>query len=329
MPDQQRTLSDPPTPRGPALLHNTADPRCVALAKLAASIERTGSALSVGLEPCEDYLPAGFAPDLAGFERFLRCVIDATAGLASAYKFNLAFFEALGPRGWDLLFRIRAALPKDAVVIADAKRGDIGSTAGRYARALFTELDADAATVNPLMGRDSAEPFLAHADRLTYFLVLTSNAGASDFLIPGGLYRAIASAVASWNARGNCGAVVGATKPEQVAEVRALMPGVPFLIPGIGAQGGDLEAVAKANTTGATASAASLRAQSAVGGATGATGISPRPTALAVAPGSLLFHVTRGILPAESEPGDPAAIIRAKATQWHARIAAAIEGRAR
>lgn len=264
---------------------------CAAARKLIDASARTGSFLSVGLEPCAAYLPAGFAADLSGYERFLRTVIDATAGRVAAYKFNLAFFEALGPRGWDLLFKVRGWLPGDALIIADAKRGDIGTTAEHYAHALFNELAADSATVNPLMGRDAAEPFLAHASKLTFFLVLTSNPGAKDFLIPGALYRAIAQRVVEWNTRGNCGAVVGATQGEQVAEIRGLMPRVPFLIPGIGAQGGDLETVV------------------AKGGGAGSF---------------LLFHVTRGILPGRDELGNAAEQIRAKTDEWNRRIASAM-----
>jgi orotidine-5'-phosphate decarboxylase len=273
---------------------------CGAVNKLAEAIRRTGSQLSVGLEPCAAYLPAGFSPDVKGYERFLRTVIDATVGIVAAYKFNLAFFEALGPPGWELLFKIRRVLPDDVLIIADAKRGDIGTTAEHYARALYDELGADSATVNPLMGRDSAEPFLAHADKLTYFLVLTSNPGAQDFLIPGGLYRSIASGVSSWNSRGNCGAVVGATRPGRVAEIRGLMPEIPFLIPGIGAQGGDLEVVAREGR----GSSASSRTQA-----------------------RLLFHVTRGVLPLKSDAGDASAIIRAKTGEWNSRVTAALDGR--
>ncbi|MBL8745838.1 MAG: orotidine-5'-phosphate decarboxylase [Phycisphaerae bacterium] len=274
--------------------------------KLIDASSRTGSLLSAGLEPCEAYLPEGFEANLPGYERFLRTIIDATAGLVAAYKFNLAFFEALGPEGWNLLFRVRRALPNDALVIADAKRGDIGTTAEHYARALYAELNADSATVNPLMGRDSAEPFIAHADKLTFFLVLTSNPGASDFLIPGALYATIARRVASWNTRGNCGAVVGATQPGQVEEIRALMPEVPFLIPGIGAQGGDLEAVAARGRVPIDAGADARSRAARLG---------------------LLFHVTRGLLPARGESGDVGAMIRTRTREWNRRIAAAAEGR--
>lgn len=260
-----------------------------ALAKLRSATTRRASFLSAGLEPCPSHLPRGFAPDIEGYERFLSCVVEATRGVVAAYKLNLAFFEALGPRGIDLLYRVRAALPSDTLVIADAKRGDIGTTAEHYARALYERLGADAATVNPLMGRDSAEPFLAHADKLTFFLALTSNPGATDFLVPGGLYRRIAEAVVSWNTRGNAALVVGATHPGLVGELRRAAPDLPFLVPGIGAQGGELEATAR-------------------------QGIAARGWP------AMLFHVTRGLLPLAGEPGDPADLIRARAQEWRSRI---------
>ncbi|MDX2115917.1 MAG: orotidine-5'-phosphate decarboxylase [Planctomycetota bacterium] len=266
-----------------------------AVLRLAASARARSSLLSLGLEPCRGYLPRGFEPTIPGYARFLESLIDATSDIAAAFKFNLAFFESLGSQGAGLLERIRAHVPRDSFVIADAKRSDIGSTAEHYATALYDRLAADSATVNPLMGRDACEPFLAHADKLTFFLVLTSNPGAADFLLPGGLFRAIASAVESWNTRGNAGAVVGATKPEQVSELRALMPRCPFLIPGIGAQGGDLQAVAAHGPM--------------VAGPDGFNG--------------LLFHVTRGVLPAADETGDPIETIRAKALAWRDRINAA------
>ena len=236
---------------------------------------------------------ASVPPTIDGFEAALRTIIDATRDLACAYKPNLAFFEALGPDGWAMLHRIRDAVPRDVLFIADAKRGDIGTTAQRYAEAVFDWLGADAVTVNPMMGRDSAEPFLARQDKLTFFLALTSNPGAGDFLIPGGLYRRIAEAVASWDAAGNCGLVVGATRSEQIAEIRSIAPEVPFLVPGLGAQRGEVERTAR------------------FGRAAGTD-----------APG-LIFHVTRGVLPAPGDSGTVAEIIRAKAADWCKRTWAA------
>lgn len=259
-----------------------------AIARLRAACERAGSLLSVGLEPSRAYLPADRPDDLATHERFLMEIVEATAGLAAAYKFNLAFFEAMGPDGFAMLHRVRKRLPADAYVIADAKRGDIGTTAERYAAALYETLGADSATVNPLMGRDSVEPFLAWGDRLTFILTLTSNSGADDFLMPQNLYLHIAERVTQWATRGNAGLVVGATRPALVGAVRAAAPHAPFLVPGIGAQGGEIESVVQ-------------------------TGALPGAW-----PG-LLFHVTRGILPGAGD-SDAAGAIRRKSTEWRERI---------
>ncbi|MBL0927630.1 MAG: orotidine-5'-phosphate decarboxylase [Phycisphaerales bacterium] len=263
--------------------------------------------LSVGLEPAAEYLPPDHPefPDTPdGHERFLRAIVEAAAPSAAAFKFNLAFFEALdsraaGPVGTALLYRLRefvAQRAPRALVIADAKRSDIGTSAARYAKALYRGLEADAATVNPLMGRDACEPFLEHTDRLTYFLVLTSNPGAADFLA-GDLSRRIAARLVEWaaarRADRSLGFVVGATRAEQVEEVRARAPAAAWLVPGVGAQGGDLQTVVR-------------RGRPAAG-----TGL------------PMLIHVTRGLLPKPGEPGDMRDIMRRRAEQWHADILAA------
>lgn len=223
-------------------------------------------------------------------------IVAATADIAAAFKVNLAFFESLGAPGVALMHRVRKALPRDSYLIADAKRGDIGTSAVHYARALYEELEADAATVSPLMGRDSAEPFLAYDDRLTFFLVLTSNPGAADFLLREGLFQTIGREVASWNSRGNVGMVVGATRAAQLGQVRRLAAGCPFLIPGVGAQGGELEASAR---------------EGAVPGEWPA----------------VIFHVTRGVLPGPGEEGGLREIVRAKAADWRDRINGALRAR--
>ncbi len=264
-----------------------------AIRKLAEAQKRTGSLLSAGLEPSVDYLPGRYPRTLEGYREFLTDIIEATSDIVCAYKFNMAFFESHGWQGVRMMYEVREAIPSNAFVIADAKRGDIGSTAKHYARAMFEEFGADAVTLNPLMGRDSAAPFLEYEDKLSFFLVLTSNPGTGEFLLPGGLYRRIASAVADrWNEQGNCGFVVGATKPEQMGELRAVAPNLPFLVPGIGAQGGALEQT--------------LSAGRATGDFSG-----------------LLLHVTRGILPHSSDEESPRHIIHKKAAQWNERIAKA------
>ncbi len=244
---------------------------------------RTGSLLSVGLEPAPDYLPDRFKSDP---ESFLRLIIEAGSGRCCAFKLNTAFFESMGPEGWAMLHRVRDEIPEGHLVIADAKRGDIGTTAKHYAKSLYDALGAHSATVNPLMGRDSAQPFLDFTDRLTFFLGLTSNPGAADFLLPESLGLRIARAVEGWNSAHNCGLVVGATRTETLREVRTAAPSLPFLVPGLGAQGGDLDAVLRVTT-------------------------------------NVVLHVTRAILPDEN--ADPLESMVAKIDAWNARVRAALE----
>jgi orotidine-5'-phosphate decarboxylase len=267
---------------------------CGAITKLVSAESRLGGAISVGLEPAPEYVPDGFSANPEGYLDFFKTVIDATRAHAAAYKPNLAFFEALGRPGWDLLFKVRELVPSDAVFIADAKRSDIGSTAKRYARALFDELNADAVTVNPLMGRDSVEPFLEFEDRLTFALVLTSNPGADDFLTVNDLHLRIARKLVEWS-RGNVGFVVGATRPEMVRAVREVGAGVPFLVPGVGAQGGEVSKVASA----------------------------ARATSDGVGSG-MVIHATRSLLPSAGDEGDVGEIIEAKANALLCELRAAL-----
>jgi orotidine 5'-phosphate decarboxylase subfamily 2 len=208
-------------------------------ARLDRAIAATGSLLCVGLDPH----PGRFEGSVLDF---CRRVIDATAGAAVSFKPNSAFFEAAGTDGLAALAAVIAHVPDDRLVILDAKRGDIGSTAEAYARAAFDVLGADALTVSPYLGGDAVAPFLARPDRGAFVLCHTSNPGARDFqsLETGGrpLYLAVAHAAATWNGAGNVGLVVGATYPDALAAVRDLAPELPFLVPGIGAQGGDLAA---------------------------------------------------------------------------------------
>ena len=218
--------------------------------KLERAAQRNGSLLCVGLDPDPAQMPVS---DVAAFN---RAIIEATAGLVCAYKPNLAFYEALGERGLAALRDTLAAIPSDIPVIADGKRSDIGNTAKAYARALFDELGVDAATVNPYLGGDAVEPFLEREEKAAFILCRTSNPGARDFqdlLVSTGderpakpLYRVVAERVMSWDSHGNVGLVVGATQTERLAEVRSAAPDLPFLIPGVGAQGGDLEAGVRA-----------------------------------------------------------------------------------
>jgi orotidine-5'-phosphate decarboxylase len=207
------------------------------------------SLVCVGLDPEPSKFPAHLRerPD-AVFE-FCRDIIDATAGFACCFKPQFAHFAAVGAEY--ALERCIAHVHEQhpgVPVILDAKRGDIGSTAERYAVEAFDRYGADAVTLNPYLGRDSVQPFLDRADKGAVLLCRTSNAGARDFqdLDCAGrpLYQRVAETVArDWNGHGNCLLVVGATWPKELAEVRALVGDLPFLVPGIGAQGGDVGAV--------------------------------------------------------------------------------------
>jgi orotidine-5'-phosphate decarboxylase len=207
-----------------------------------------GLGLCVGLDPDPDRLPSDFSPDLDGISNFLDAVISATTDFASAYKVNTAFYEAWGSAGWNLLEKIAQKLPESSLRIVDAKRGDIGNTARHYAKALLERLPFDAITLNPYLGADTLEPFLSSEDKGAYVLALTTNPGAADLQhFSDGkqkLYQLILSQIPAWAPRGNLGAVVGATHPQELIDIRKQFPSVPLLIPGIGAQGGDAEAVA-------------------------------------------------------------------------------------
>jgi orotidine-5'-phosphate decarboxylase len=213
--------------------------------------------LCVGLDPELDKLPTSQDADVeTAIVTFNMAIIDATADLVCAYKPNVAFYERHGAAGWNALARTLAYVHThypDVPVLVDAKRGDMGNTMQAYADAVFDILDADAVTLHSYLGGDALHPFLKRADRGCFILSHTSNPGASEFQdltlrradgTEEPLYLAVARAVAQqWNASGNCGLVVGATYPEQLRMVRQAVGDLPLLIPGIGAQGGDLEAV--------------------------------------------------------------------------------------
>lgn len=208
------------------------------------------SLLCVGLDVDPAKIPEPLRGRSDWVYQFNLGIVEATADLACAYKPNLGFYEALGVEGLDALVRTVKAMPPGVVVIGDAKRADIGHTARAYARGMFEYFGFDAITVNPYLGQDSVEPFLAYGDRGVFLLCKTSNSGSGDFQdlvcrAPEGelpLYQVVALRGRRWNAAGNVGLVVGATYPQQLAEVRQLAPELPFLIPGVGAQAGDLRA---------------------------------------------------------------------------------------
>jgi orotidine-5'-phosphate decarboxylase len=264
--------------------------------RLSKAQHTSGSLVCVGLDPDPAKLPQDLGEASLGetsslLYAFNRRIVDATFDIAAAYKPQIAFYSAVGAED-QLVLSIRYIRERapGALVILDAKRGDIGNTAEAYAREAFERYGADAVTVNPYMGADSVRPFLARPDRGALLLCRTSNSGGQDFQdlrldgLP--LYRHVAQHAAShWNQHGNLMLVVGATVPREMAELRAAHPSVPFLVPGIGAQGGDLEATL----------AAGLDAQGA----------------------GLLISASRSIIYAGG--GAPAAI-RAAAAELHAAI---------
>jgi len=209
--------------------------------------ERNDSLVCVGLDPEIERFPAHVRAMPSPIFQFNRSIIDATADLVCAYKPQFAHYAAYEAedqleRTIEYIHRVHPGVP----VILDAKRGDIGNTAERYAIEAFERYGADAVTVNPYLGGDSLEPFLRHSERGVIILCRTSNPGAVDLqdLPVGGrpLYQVVAELAARrWNSRGNCLLVMGATYPRELAEVRSIVGEMPLLVPGVGAQGGDVE----------------------------------------------------------------------------------------
>lgn len=213
--------------------------------KLLRAQRKNQSLVCVGLDTDQSKLPRHLGQSKNAVLNFNQHIIDATSDLACAYKLNLAFYEALGERGWRILKETLACVPGHVVTIGDGKRGDIGNSAERYAAALYDELGFDAVTVNPYMGYDSVEPFIRSNQHCAFILALTSNEGSNDFqrLTIGGrpLYERIVQATLKWNVKDNIGLVVGGTHPNELQSIRQLANSMPILIPGIGKQGGDLE----------------------------------------------------------------------------------------
>lgn len=200
----------------------------------------------VGLDPDPAKLPIHLRGQKDGILQFNKSIIAATHKYAATFKINFAFYEALGAAGHEMLAETIAAIPKDTLIIADAKRGDIGNTAKHYAKATLETLNADAVTVNPYMGIDTLEPFLDFPGKGIFVLCLTSNSGSRDFQylqVDGRpLYQSVLKTLVQKLPGDSFGIVAGATHSEELTELRKMAPITPFLIPGIGAQGGDLEA---------------------------------------------------------------------------------------
>lgn len=222
--------------------------------QLIEQIHRKKSYLCVGLDTDLTKIPKHLLslPDPV-FE-FNRQIIDATHEYCIAYKPNLAFYEALGAKGWESLQKTIDYIPKDIFTIADAKRGDIGNTSSLYAKAFFEQMKFDAITVAPYMGEDSVRPFLEFKDKWVIVLAHTSNPGSADFQLMqsvkgGALYEEVITRSQAWGTPDNLMFVVGATRADKIAGIRALAPHHFFLVPGVGAQGGDLAQVSAAGLT--------------------------------------------------------------------------------
>jgi orotidine-5'-phosphate decarboxylase len=219
---------------------------------------RSGSMLCVGLDPDVARFPQALRGDVNNIEKFCKEIVDATGDLVCAFKPQIAYFAAVGAEKQleNICEYIRARFP-DVVLILDAKRGDIGDTAALYAREAFERYGADAVTVNPYLGTDSLEPFLSTPGKGTIVLCRTSNAGSSEFQslqVSGeALYLRVArTAAETWSKIGECALVVGATYPAELAQVRSIVGMMPILVPGIGAQGGDVNAVVRAGASTST-----------------------------------------------------------------------------
>jgi orotidine-5'-phosphate decarboxylase len=281
------------------------------LERLADRTAVAGTVLCLGIDPDPASLPPGFPAGLAGVERFARLLVEAAAPHAAAVKPNVAFFEAFGSPGLAALERVRASVPPGIPVVADVKRGDIGSTAARQAVALFDALGADAVTVNPYLGSEAVAPLLERLDRYAYVLCRTSNPGAGEIqdLVVGGvggdpaepMWARVARLAGGWGPGGTVGLVVGATAPRELATIRSLAPGLGFLVPGVGAQGGEVEPVLRHGPAAAPPA----------GGRLG---------------GGLLVNVSRGIAGAASGPApegsrtDPAERLAEAAADWARRL---------
>jgi orotidine 5'-phosphate decarboxylase subfamily 2 len=284
------------------------------LARLARRTAAVGTVLCVGVDPTPESLPPGWPRDLAGIERLAMLLVEAAAPHATAVKPNLAFFEAFGSAGIAALERVVAAIPPGVLLIADAKRGDVETTVARQAVALYDVLGADAVTVSPYLGLGALADFTGRADRFAYVLCRTSNPGAGELQdievsaderlgAPAeALHRRVARRVSAAGLGERAGLVVGATAPAELAGLRALVPGLAFLVPGVGAQGGDAAAVL-------------------------AHGAATAPPAGPGAGGGLLVNVSRGIAGVvaneapRGSPADPGERLAEAARAWAARLA--------
>jgi orotidine-5'-phosphate decarboxylase len=218
--------------------------------ELFSQIKKKNSYLCVGLDTDITKIPQHLLKEKDPVFEFNKQIIDATHDLCIAYKPNIAFYEAQGPKGWESLQKTVDYIPKSCFTIADAKRGDIGNTSSLYARAFFKEMSFDSITVAPYMGEDSVKPFLEFKDKWVILLAHTSNPGSADFQLLTSidgrfLYEEVIVRSQQWSTPDNLMYVVGATHPDKVEGIRRLAPDHFFLVPGIGAQGGSVEEISK------------------------------------------------------------------------------------
>ena len=278
------------------------------LERVGASTARVGSHLCVGIDPVPSALPVAYRDTRAGISRWIETLIAATSPYTAAFKMNLAYFEALGIEGMQLAEHVRRQIPSEIPLIVDAKRGDIGTTVAAQSIALFDILGADAVTANPYLGIGALAPMLDRADRFTYLLCRTSNPEAGE--LQGLQVRSsaedpaetLAERVARLAARrpegvaGRIGLVVGATDVSALRQVRAAAPGLPLLVPGVGAQGGEASLITKE------------------GGATDAPGVG-------YAGRGLLVNVGRGITDAGAADAQTEKALGTAAAEWGRRLA--------
>jgi orotidine 5'-phosphate decarboxylase subfamily 2 len=212
-------------------------------------ISNKSSLLCIGLDPVLEKIPSHLRYEKNPLLLFNREIVEATSGLAVAYKANLAFYECEGQNGLEALHDLETMMSKDTILILDGKRGDVPHSAEKYAHAFFNQLGADAVTLSPYMGYDSIKSFIKDPEKGAFILSLTSNEGVQDFqylqigIDP--MYLYVGKKVAGWNENNNCGLVVGAKDVEGLKILRGALPDLPFLVPGVGAQGGDFKDVIK------------------------------------------------------------------------------------
>ncbi len=222
--------------------------------KLSKIVNNNNSLLCVGLDIDKDKIPKFlFEKSDSPYFNFNKSIIDHTKDIVCAYKLNMAFYESIGINGHEILQKTIDFIPDDIIIILDGKRNDIGNSARMYAKSIFEVFKADSTTVNPYLGFDGIKPFLEYKNKCSFILCRTSNPSAidlQDLIVKNSfLYQKIAEKIKEWNKNDNCGAVVGATYPEELKKIRKILGNdIPLLIPGIGKQGGDVEKTIKNGT---------------------------------------------------------------------------------